>query len=114
MKNSKIKLKKEKAVSIEYKPSPMSPFYHLEKKLKKKDQIELAKLYNEKCFKLYQDIENLNTEIDNYKSIIADLQVELSKRQTPEKAILQNESKEVQKEVLIKKDSGLSENVVKE
>ena len=89
MNSSKPKYKKDKTISIEYKPSPMSPFYNLEKKLKKKDTIELAKFYNDKCFQLYQDIENLKTEIDNYKSIIADLQVELSKKESIRTSIIQ-------------------------
>ena len=89
MNSSKPKYKKDKTISIEYKPSPMSPFYNLEKKLKKKDTIELAKFYNDKCFQLYQDIENLKTEIDNYKSIIADLQVELSKKESMRTSIIQ-------------------------
>lgn len=100
MNSSKPKYKKEKIISIEYKPSPMSPFYNLEKKLKKKDTIELAKLYNDKCFQLYQDIENLKTEIDNYKSIIADLQVELSKKETIRGSIIQKKPSKDNNEVI--------------
>ena len=71
------KLSVKKIANIFFRQEPMAQIAVIQKKLKKNKKTkpsELAEMYNEKCISLCEQIENGKIEIENYKTIIFELQ----------------------------------------
>lgn len=76
------KILKKEIYSFQYKAEPMAMLVYLQKKIKRMDTLELAKLYNEKCFGLYDQMDHLREEIETYKDVIEELKMKLSEKST--------------------------------
>ena len=71
------KLSVKKIANIFFRQEPMAQIAVIQKKLKKNKKTkpsELAEMYKEKCISLCKQIENGKIEIENYKTIIFELQ----------------------------------------